>query len=245
MNRPYIICHMLTTLDGKIAGPAFACPETGALAKHYQALHRAYQADATLYGKTTLEEVFTKGRHPELDPFRGVRLPREDYIAAENAGPYLVSVDPDGGLGWTGPTVQGRGPGYDGAHVIEVLQEDVPDEYLAYLREQGISYLFGGARSLCFAAVCSKLYRHFGIAKMLLQGGGLLNGSFAAEDLIDELSLCLAPAANCGGGAPALFETAALSIPAVPRRFVLNDVQRLEHSGLVLQYIRSREEAET
>ena len=78
---------------------------------------------------------------------------------------------------------------------------------------------------------------------MLLQGGGLLNGSFAAEDLIDELSLLIAPAADCSGQQPSLFETLpGMSTTAGPRRFIRKDVQVLGDHGLALQYVRDREE---
>lgn len=137
--------------------------------------------------------------------------------------------------------VQGRGPSYDGAHIITVLREDVSDRYLAYLRKLGISYLFGGRHALCFSDVCVKLHAHFGIRRVLLQGGELLNGSFAAEDLIDELSLLIAPAADCGSGQPSLFEEMP-GLSVSPRRFVRKDIQVLEHSGLALQYVRDREE---
>lgn len=241
MNRPYIICHMLTTLDGKISGPALGSPEATALAGHCQKLHRLCRADATIYGKTTVEEVFTKGRRPELPSLPEEPLPREDHIADPGADQYLIAVDPEGELGWTGSVVQARGPGYDGAHIIEILRTDVSDCYLAYLRRLGISYLFGGAAEIRFSEVCAKLQRYFGIEKLLLQGGGLLNGSFAAEDLIDELSLLIAPAADCGSGQPSLFEGMP-GLSASPRRFVQRDIQVLEHSGLALQYVRQIEE---
>ena len=243
MNRPYISCHMLTTLDWKISGPALGTPEAAALAGHYQKLHRLFHADATVYGNATIAEVFTKGRQPDLAPFQGTILSREDYIADPEADQYLISVDPDGGIGWTGPVVQGHGPGYDGAHIIEILQEDVSDSYLAYLRKAGISYPFGGKHVICFSDVCVKLHEHFGIKNMLLQGGGLLNSSFAAEDLIDELSLLIAPAADCGGQQPSLFEMLpGLSGPIGPRRFIRRDVQLMGDSGLALQYVQNREE---
>lgn len=38
----------------------------------------------------------------------------------------------------------------------------------------------------------------YGIKRLLLQGGGLVDGSFANEDLVDELSLVVAPAIDCG-----------------------------------------------
>ena len=44
MNRPYVICHMLQSIDGKIAGGFFREKETTKLAKIYSCL--LYTSDA-------------------------------------------------------------------------------------------------------------------------------------------------------------------------------------------------------
>ena len=70
-----------------------------------------------------------------------------------------------------------------------------------------------------------KLRREFGIEKLLLEGGGGINGSFLAAGLIDELSVLVAPVADGSVGTPSLFDrragaggARALELLAVERR---------------------------
>lgn len=241
-NRPYIICHILSSINGKISGSYFRRPETRFAAKLYQALHQTLEADAVAYGRTTVSEVFTKGKEAELDRFQGVKETREDYVAVTDSPYYLVSVDPDGGLGWEGATVQGRREGYDGAHIIEVLTEKVPDAYLACLREKKISYLFAGKERLAPETAAEKLYRLFGIRRMLLQGGGITNGTFA--DVIDELSLVVAPVTECGSWNPTVFEQIqGKAAGSMSQGWELVETRAMEDSVLWMRYRKKGEPA--
>lgn len=67
MNRPYVICHILSSLDSKINGAFMAEETTRELAKEYGNFRAEMNADAWLYGTTTKE--FTDFRRPvkELD----------------------------------------------------------------------------------------------------------------------------------------------------------------------------------
>ena len=49
MNRPYVICHMLQSIDGKIAGGFFREKETTKLAKIYSEISTNYDGDAIIY----------------------------------------------------------------------------------------------------------------------------------------------------------------------------------------------------
>ena len=80
--------------------------------------------------------------------------------------------------------------------MITVLTEQVSDDYLAFLQSKGVSYLFGGKTDLDWERVLEKLRKEFGIRKLLLEGGGKINGSFLAANLIDELSVLVAPIAD-------------------------------------------------
>ena len=62
--------------------------------------------------------------------------------------------------------------------------------------------MFGGKATIDLKSVLTKLRKHFGIEKLLLEGGGKINGSFLAADLIDELSVLIAPVADGTIGAP-------------------------------------------
>jgi 2,5-diamino-6-(ribosylamino)-4(3H)-pyrimidinone 5'-phosphate reductase len=76
--------------------------------------------------------------------------------------------------------------------------------------------LFGGKHSVDLPRVLGKLRARFGIRKLLLEGGGKINGSFLAAGVIDELSILVAPVADGRVGTPSLFDA--------PE----NDAQRLE-----------------
>ena len=62
-------------------------------------------------------------------------------------------------------------------YVIELLTEQVSDAYLAFLQEMQISYLFVGKDTLDFTLAVQKLKKLFGIEKLKLSGGGILNWS--------------------------------------------------------------------
>lgn len=66
MNRPYVICHILSSLDGKINGPFMAAQAAGDLAGEYGKIRAELNADAWLYGTTTVKE-FLNFREPVLD----------------------------------------------------------------------------------------------------------------------------------------------------------------------------------
>ncbi len=193
MDKPYIICHMVTSIDGKITGSFLTTPIGNEASKWYYKVHAEYGADAFACGRVTMDESFTKGFAPDLSEFEGASLDRSDHIADSKAEFYAVAFDRRGRLGWKASAISDDDPGYDGAHIIEVLCEDAPDSYLAYLRSIGVSYIFGGKEDLDLELVLNKLYSLFGIKKLLLEGGSEINGSFQREGLIDELSLIIAP----------------------------------------------------
>ena len=54
MERPFVVCHMLASLDGKIDGAFFGAPEAAPALKAYGELRNFYGCQATLYGTTTM-----------------------------------------------------------------------------------------------------------------------------------------------------------------------------------------------
>jgi len=193
MNRPYIICHMTMSADGKATGKFLCAPECAASISHYYEIHRAFHADAFACGRITMEESFTGGRRPDYSAFAGVFVPREDYLADPSARFYAVAFDRRGRLGWQASRISDEDPGYDNSHIIEVLCEDTPDTHLAYFRSIGVSYIFAGKSNLDLPLALEKLQRLFGIQTLLLEGGSSINGVFQRENVIDELSLVVAP----------------------------------------------------
>jgi riboflavin biosynthesis pyrimidine reductase len=196
MKRPYVICHMLPSIDGRIVTSGWHLGRVATA--EYERTAATFDADAWIIGRVSMEPYAGKARVPRRK--RQERIPRIDFVAVVNAESYAIAIDPSGKLTW-------RSNAIDDEHVITVLTEEVSDDYLAFLQEKGVSYLFGGRSKIDLELVLGKLASDFGIRKLLLEGGGKINGSFLDANLIDELSVLLGPVADGSVGTPALFDT--------------------------------------
>ncbi|MFL6244943.1 MAG: RibD family protein [Thermoanaerobaculia bacterium] len=192
--RPYVICHMLPSIDGRIVIRDWNLPNA---TREYERTAATFDADAWIIGRISMEPYAGKARVPVRR--NRERIPREDFVAEHDASSYAIAIDPSGKLTW-------RASDIDGEHVITILTESVTDDYLAFLQSKGVSYLFGGKSRIDLAGVLRKLRSRFGIRKLLLEGGGKINGSFLAADLIDELSILIGPVADGSIGTPSLFD---------------------------------------
>lgn len=229
--RPYVICHMTTSIDGKVTGDFLYEPEAQPAVDAYYEINRQYAGDAYACGRITMEGSFTGGHQSDLTQYAEARFDRRDHAADPSARYFAVAFDRRGRLGWKSARISDDDPGYDNAHIIEVLCEDVSDAYLAHLRQTGISYIFAGAHEMDVSLALEKLHSLFGIKKLLLEGGSILNGAFQSAGLIDELSLVVAPLTAQPDGLP-LFAQNALS------GFTLKQAQSLDGNVLWLNYVR-------
>ncbi|SMQ77536.1 Pyrimidine reductase, riboflavin biosynthesis [Bacillus sp. OV166] len=241
MERPYIICHMLTSLDGKIIGDYLKVERAAFFTDEYEKIHGRYGCKAWMCGRVTMEEHFTFGNILDLVQEDIETIPRIDYVANKDAKTYVVAVDPSGKLGWTENSIAPWNEHKFEDHIVEVLTEQVSDAYLAHLKKIGISYIFGGKERLNFSLVVEKLKKLFSIDKLMLEGGGFLNGSFLNEGLIDELSLVLVPIADAASNSVTLFETSSYLNKTQPVNFYLKDIEKLDHGGLWMKYVTKRD----
>lgn len=235
MDRPYLFCHMLTSLDGKIMGNYMdlpACEPAGEL--FYDIAfgdEPFYRHQGWLSGRVTTDDNFTHYRTPDLDP-AAPPVPPGDFIAGK-APMYYVSVDPRGVLGWQENTVT-----YETttAQVIEVLTGQASNAYKAFLRQKGISYLLAGEDKLDYALLLEKLKGLFGIQVLMLGGGGVLNWSFLQAGLCDEVSIVVAPAADGNPTTQSLFLAKEELSTDKAISFTLLGAQAAEGNALWLRY---------
>lgn len=188
-KRPYIICLMMTSVDGKILGEKWGnSSRVQALTKSFEEVHEIIGHKSWIVGRATMEKDFTKFAKPvykEVDH----AVSREDFVAASEATSFAIAIDAQGKLGWESGRMLGE-------QVITVLTEAVKDSYLAHLQEIGVSYIFAGKNAIDLHVALEKLAALFGIEVLMLEGGGHLNGSFLNEGLIDELNQLILPLAD-------------------------------------------------
>jgi 2,5-diamino-6-(ribosylamino)-4(3H)-pyrimidinone 5'-phosphate reductase len=178
-KRPYVICHMLPSIDGRIVTRGWDVKNA---TREYERTAATFDADAWIIGRISME------------PYA-----REARTADRKAESYAIAIDPSGKLKW-------RGNDIDGERVITVLTKSVSNKYLEFLESKGVPYVFGGKSRIDLAKVLQTLRARFGIRKLLLEGGGKINGKFLAANLIDELSILVAPIADGSVGTPSLFD---------------------------------------
>lgn len=138
---------MFVSLDGKIMGNYMDLPACEAASDLFYDIafgpEPVYRHQGWLSGRVTTDDNFTHYRTPDLIP-HAPTVPAGDFVARQ-APMYYVSVDPKGKLGWQSDTLT-----YETttAHVVEVLTEQASNDYKAFLRRLGISYLLAGKDTL-------------------------------------------------------------------------------------------------
>ena len=229
--RPYVICHMTISIDGKVTGSFLSREECVPATEEYYRLNREIPEEAFGCGRVTMEESFTGGWYPDLSKFTNANVERVDYIANQDATRYAIAFDRKGKLGWKTSKIEDEDPGYGGAHIVEVLCEDVEEAYLAYLQSIGVSYIFAGKSEMNLELALEKLWSNFFINNLLLEGGSEINGAFERAGLIDELSLVQTSVIADADSKP-LFEKSRLG------DYLLKEVKIISDSVLYLRYLK-------
>jgi riboflavin biosynthesis pyrimidine reductase len=224
-ERPYVICHMVPSVDGRIVVGHWKIPGRP-LVREYERTARTLRGDAWIIGRVSMEPYAGKARIPARRG--GGRLPRTDFVARDDAPSYAIALDPAGKLRWESASI-------DEEHAVTVLTERVPDRHLAFLRATGVSYLFGGKDRIDLRTVLRKLRRRFGVRRLLLEGGGKINGTFLEAGLVDELSVLYAPVADGTMGTATLFDAPERKGPARSLRLL-----SVERRGRDLVWLRYR-----
>ncbi|WP_207531896.1 dihydrofolate reductase family protein [Desertivirga arenae] len=221
-GKPYVICHMLGSVDGRIKQDIWGFKDHH---KYFEETAEKIAADAWLVGRVTMQEFSSKNT-PEL--LNGASVPKEDFVAQKSAT-YAVVIDPSGKCFWETNMVSTE-------HVIEVLTETVSDGYLEHLRSSKVSYIFGGKNTLDLDLVIRKLRKLFDIQTLRIDGGGHVNGSFLKANLIDEFSLVLAPVADGTIGSPTVFEAEEGYGSRMATQFKIKSVDRIYDDFLWIRY---------
>ncbi len=202
--KPYVICHMCTTIDGRILTDRWpALPGRSNPAHLFERTADSFGIDAWLVGTTTMREFAGPDRKLAR---AGRRVGREDRIADPRAQRFAIGADANGRLRFREPEV-------DGDHVVLLVSEKVSNDYLAHLEDAGVSFLFCGKDRVDVTVALDKIRRVAGIRRLMLEGGGTFNGAVLAAGLVDEISQVVVPVVDGGRNVATIFD-----IPGDPPR---------------------------
>lgn len=194
--RPYTICHMMASLDGRID-----CDMTEQIddTNHYYDALAELDCPSTLEGKTTMKMDYAlEGFYDKRGDYKAAG---KQVYKAEEAKAYAVGLDTAGTLLWGDSTKE-----VFGRPLIMILSEWASQDYLDYLKSKGISYIAIGDDSpvgydeitgagvshgpyINLPVAMEILRKDFGIERLAVVGGGHINGSMLDLGLIDEVSM--------------------------------------------------------
>ena len=123
----------------------------------------------------------------------------ETFIGKQISARYTIVTDPMGKIRYEDDNA-------DGENIITILSEQVTTEYITHLQTYGISYLFAGKEGKDINLALEILRVEFGIEKLVLEGGGIINGTFLKAGVIDELSLMIYPGLDGLAGTSTIFD---------------------------------------
>lgn len=194
MKKPYIICHMMTSVDGRID-----CAMTEHLPgvqEYYETLD-SLDAPSRVSGRVTAQlEMSLSG---EFHAKKNELLGEEKFSKAANADGYEIVMDTKGTLLWN-DDLGSRRP------LLIVTSENVNREYLDYLDSRHISWIACGKDKIDLKRVCEILAESFGVKRMAVVGGGHINAAFLAAGLLDEVSILIGAGIDGRGGMAAVFD---------------------------------------
>ena len=223
MNRPYIVCHMMMSLDGRID-----CAMTEQLKgvdEYYKTLD-SFHAPTHLSGRVTAEkEMALKGKyHPNDDKKSG----REAYFKASEKEGYEVVVDSKGTLLWEDQEKE-ENP------LLVLTSEDVTLSYLNYLKERHISYIATGKGKVNLTRACELLSDVFSVKRMAVVGGGHINAAFLEKGLLDEISVLIGSGIDGREEMGSIFDGLKMSKSVTPLK--LESVKVLDSEAIWLRYL--------
>lgn len=192
--KPYIISHMMESVDGRID-----CAMTEQIEPsnvYYDVLDKL-NCPTTLEGRVTMQIHFA-----EPQPFHAsdnTPIGKTEFHKASVEKGYAVALDTHGRLCWPSNI-------HDGKPLLVVTSEDCPKAYHDTLTRQGISWIAVGKKRIDLKQMTEILNKEFGVERMAVVGGGHINGSFLAEGLLDEISVMIGPGIDGRKGMASVFD---------------------------------------
>jgi 2,5-diamino-6-(ribosylamino)-4(3H)-pyrimidinone 5'-phosphate reductase len=189
---PRVILHNGISVDGRYDW------YTGDVGLYYELAGRL-ESDAMLSGSNTVLAAFASAEAPgQAGDAAGP--PQSDPA---DRRPWLVFVDSRGQVKNL-PQIR-RQPYW--RDVITLCSLATPPAHRAYLAEQQVEHIVAGDDRVDLAAALAELKARYGLNRLRVDSGGILNGALLRQGLVDEVSVVLNPAL-VGGTSPRSFFTA-------------------------------------
>lgn len=222
MKKPYIVCHMMTSVDGRI--DCQMTSELPGVEDYYSTLH-ALDVPTTVSGRVTAElELAEPGSFCAKDP---EIYGQEGFSKKADAAGYEIVADTKGKLLW--PDAAGMQKPY-----LILTSEQVTKEYLYYLDQKHISWIACGKEKIDLARAAEILATEFQVKRMGIVGGAAINTAFLDAGLLDEISIVVGAGIDGRGCMASVFDGLSVDHPLIHLK--LMDVKKFDSEAVWLRY---------
>lgn len=204
----------MMSVDGRID-----CPMVAQISgeEYYTALD-SFGMSSKLSGRVTAA-LECSAVAEETAAIDGTAIKGESVHKAVESNEYTIVVDTHGRL----QMQSGRA---DGCPLLVVMSEGVSEEHLEMLRRENVSWIATGKGHIDLKRAVEILAEEFGVKKLIIVGGGNINGGFLEAGLIDEVSVMMAPGIDGRRGETAVFDGCRWK-GAAPYRLKLKSVEQV------------------
>ena len=219
MNKPYIISHMMSSVDGRIdCAMTEKLPGVG---EYYSTLD-SLSASVRISGRVTAGMEMAEGKYERS----GSSSPygKEGWSKNCESSGYDVIIDTKGTLRW----------GKSERPLLVVMSEEADEEYLEYLDERDISWIVTGKGKVDLPRAMEILHDAFGVERAAVVGGGRINAAFLSAGLLDEVSILIGSGIDGREGEPSVFDGLGKKSHVVP--LTLRSVQSFESGAVWIRY---------
>jgi Pyrimidine reductase, riboflavin biosynthesis len=220
--KPYIICHMMASVDGRI--DCAMTSKINGVGDYYKTLD-ALDAPTTVSGRITATlEMAEQGFYIPKDK---TAIGKTAFHKAADDDGYTVIADNKGRLKFNDAEL-------DGQPLLLIVSEKAPKEYLSYLEHLGISWIACGKERTDLKQAVEIMNTEFGVERMVVVGGPHINGAFLSSGILDEVSVLYGPAIDGREGMAGVFD--GLPKDAEPIQLRLKSVEQYPDGAVWMRY---------
>lgn len=220
---PWVIIYNAVSLDGRITG-------FDADVDLYYELAATWDVDAVLMGSNTVLTGFGVKSFETIEESEESFKPR--VKDPDDERPLLVIPDSQGQIRiWTEllkmPYI---------TDVLVLCSRSTPAEYFDFLDERNINYLVVGYHHVDLEIALDELNTKFGVKKVRVDGGGVLNGVLLRAGLVDEVHILIHPELVGGTTSNSIYQAPDLDEEGTPIKLYLDKVEKVKDDIIHLQY---------
>jgi 5-amino-6-(5-phosphoribosylamino)uracil reductase len=208
MQRPRIVCHGFTSIDGRIHPDRWTKPAIGTRPNVVTLTDRhamvAMHADGVITSMDTVAGAHGIAMGRSLT---GAPSERATFFTKRLERPLCIVHDPRAILRLSTNR-------YEEGQIILIVARDAHADYLEQARLARVSYVFAGDDGMDLATAMQAIHAHYGSTLLVLRADGRTNSAFMAAGLVDQVSVLVFPGLDATSGERSLFESAVGAGPA-------------------------------